>query len=181
MPTIERNPNGTFTPSGAKVAGKIGGENCTDFQVFVQKVSKRKNCSSSCPFFAHCPAMYVSYNSPSKACQFKAVNPELKKQFYRLFFEGRAGLVDEIISAVMRHSTAVHKAAARTLAENPDAAPPRAPAEADARLLMDLYKLLYGSKQDLTITGDLNIEQHDPALLKEVGDLLARKASGVEE
>lgn len=180
MTDHDRNPDGTFTAAGAKTAGKKGGETVSDFQSFVQKVAQRKKCSPRCPFFEHCPAMALSYSSHNKACQFKTLNPELKKKFYRLFFDGKTGLVDEITAMVFKHGAAIHDRLERARLEDTDKAPPRAPIEADARLLMDYYRLLYGTKQDVELSGEVEMKHHDPALLKEIGDLIAKRRSGIE-
>lgn len=181
MPSHDRKPDGTFTRAGAKTAGKKGGRVHSEFKKFSQKIAQRKTCSPVCPIYDRCPAMQVSYTRADRACQFKHVNPELRRKFFRLFFEGKEGLIDEITAMIYRHGDAIHQRLERDRFEKPDQAPPRAPIEADARLLMDFYRLLYGNKQDIELSGEIGVKDHDPELLKEIGDLIAKRRSGTED
>lgn len=181
MPSHDRKPDGTFTRAGAKTAGKKGGQVQSEFKKFSQKIAQRKKCSPVCPIYDRCPAMQVSYSRADRACQFKHANPELRRKFFRLFFEGKEGLIDEITAMIYRHGDAIHQRLERDRFEKPDQAPPRAPIEADARLLMDFYRLLYGNKQDIELSGEIGVKDHDPELLKEIGDLIAKRRSGTED
>jgi len=172
---IERNADGTFTASGAKEAGRRGGEIVTDLKKFTQSIAQRKNCSPACPIYAHCPAMPVSYGLKSKYCQFKKLDEGLRRRFLRLFFWEREGLTDEILTMVFWHGQSIQELTARLQQEDPSYTTDPGLVEKDARLLIDFYKMVYGENKNLNVGGSLGVVPDDPELLREVGDLIARR------
>ncbi len=183
---VARNEDGTFTKEGARVAGSIGGQNCTDLKRFTLSLVKRKYCTMGCPVYERCPGMIIAQGrdrdkNGKVPCILKEHSPALRVQMARLFFGGKTGLVDQIMTSVYRHTAAVEDAQTRRtrdgLGETPDLY------EKDARLQIDLYKVLYGEKKSVDLTGSVDVPlglPDDPELLREVGDLLASKMNKKE-
>lgn len=171
---IERNADGTFTPAGAKEAGRRGGGVVSDLKRFTQAIAQRKRCTPACPIYEHCPAMPVSYSLKSKYCQFKKLDEGLRRRFIRLFFQERQGLTDEILTMVFRHGQAIVDLTTLRQKDDPDYVPDPGLIEKDARLLIDYYKAIYGENKNLNVAGTLGVLPDNPDLLREVGDLIAR-------
>lgn len=148
------------------MAGSKGGKSVSSLQVFVQSIAQRKICSPSCPIYERCPGMPLSYDLPSHYCQLKKLSPEHKRKLYRLFFNDKQGLIDEITTMVFRHGRYTDKITEKVQ-------DPRLVA-ADARLMMEFYQLLYGTKHE--VTGQFEVENRaDPEILRKVGKVIAEE------
>lgn len=176
-----RNPDGTFTPTGARAAGKKGGANFTDLKRFSLSMARRKWCTTGCQVYERCPAMVVAQGRTPDAkgrvpCVLKEQSIAIRTQIARTFFQGREGLVDQIMTVLYRHSAAVEARQVRRVGDDLGEDPYLY--AQDARLLMDLYKLLYGEKRSVDLTGGLDVAPDlpdDPDLYREIGDLLAAR------
>jgi len=111
----------------------------------------------------------------SKYCQFKKLDEGLRRRFIRLFFREREGLTDEIMTMVFRHGQALQDLTERMQKEDPSYVLDPGLIEKDARLLIDFYKTVYGENKNLNVGGSLGVVPDDPDLLREVGDLIARR------
>jgi hypothetical protein len=173
---ISRNSDGTFTKAGAVSAGRKGGKAVSDRKTFMNKMRNRKKCTSACPMFERCPVMPVSWNLKGRPCKFKEAAPEVKALVYSVFIDGQDGILDAVRAALYQHAE-LTKDQVQKYEDNKKRRPPRAAVEANARLLMDYYKLVYGEKKEIQFPEGVTIT-NDPELLRKVGDFLARTVSG---
>jgi hypothetical protein len=182
----DRNPDGTFTPEGAKAAGRAGGMKSTSLKSFTIGMTKRKYCNTGCEVYERCPGMPVAQGmAPDEKgrvpCVLKSAPQALRIQVVRMFFQGKDGLVDQIMTTLYRHSAAVEEIQKGRrkdkLPEDPDLF------SQDAKLQMDLFKLLYGEKKAVDLTGSVDVPigmPTDPDVYRKIGDLLASKMNKKE-
>lgn len=178
---FERNPDGTFTTAGARAAASKGGQTYTDLKRFARAMSRRKWCTASCQIYDRCPVRVIAMDQePDErgrvTCAMKEIHPPVRAQIIRTFFEGRDGLIEQIMTVLYRHAEAVED---RQIARKLDGLGPDPYLFAhDARLLMDFYKIIYGEKRAIDLSGGVDVVPElpdDPDLYREIGDLLAKR------
>ncbi len=184
--SIARNSDGTFTLEGAAIAGSAGGSKSSTLKSFTIGMTQRKYCNTGCQVFERCPGMPVAFGmDPDERgrvpCVLKTAPQALRIQVIRMFFQGKDGLVDQIMTSLYRHSSAVEEIQKgrreEKLPEDPDLF------AQDAKLQMDLFKLLYGEKKAVDLTGSVEVPvglPEDPEVYRQIGDLLASKMNQKE-
>ncbi len=172
-----RNQDGTFTPAGAVVAGAKGGATPSEYRDLALSLANRKYCVATCPIFERCPLMPIAQESTAKKkpCMLKDLSPVVKTRILRIFYREKDGLLDEIRAVLCRHGLAVHA----KQQDRRDAKEPESPGlyETEARLLMDFFRLVYGERKQVDVTGAIASVgiPDDPDLYREIGDLLAAR------